>query len=199
MKPTLTKIKPISNDTLPNTIVSKTINNKINIQEQSHHLDFILNMKLLILSALVTLWQPMLLILLLIVTDTVLAYLVVKKSQLNPKKTSRLTWNSSTFRIKTLSKLIGYFMIVLCGYFISQYVDKKHTEFIVMSIFGVIGYAEIKSIDEKSMKLWGVSFLQNILNLPDIIAGKRNKISKILTSNQKQVNKQSINKTTKNK
>jgi len=206
MKSTLTYKLP--NDTISDLIVSKTINSKtsndtllrkITIQGHPYNLDFISNVKLLILSALITLWQPMLLIMLLILTDTILAYMVVKKSQLNPKKSLRLTWNSSTFRIKTLSKLIGYFMILLCGYFISQYVDKKHTDLIVMAIFSVMGYAEIKSIDEKCMKLWGISFLQNILNLPDIIAGKRNKISKILKNTHKTYNKQSNNKIIKNK
>jgi uncharacterized membrane protein len=135
-------------------------------------------MKLLILSAFLTLWQPILVIFLLILTDTVLAYMVVKKTHLNIRKSTHLKWNSTTFRIKTISKLIGYFLILLCGYAISQYIDKKNTELIVMSIFAIIAYAEIKSIDEKTIKLWGVSFLQNILKLPELLAGKRNIVTK---------------------
>jgi uncharacterized membrane protein len=182
MKTTLSNIKPVIKNTIDSSLTSKS---KISIQYPNF--DFVTNMKLLILSAFLTLWQPMLVIFLLILTDTVLAYMVVKKSHLNIRKSTHLKWNSTTFRIKTISKLIGYFLILLCGYAMSQYIDKNNTELIVMSIFTIIAYGEIKSIDEKSVKLWNISFLQNILNLPEYLAGKR----KLVTKTNK--------KTTKNK
>lgn len=118
-----------------------------------------------------------------VLTDTILAYLRVKKQQ---SKGIDIKWTSRNFIRGFMPKMLGYTILILLFFMLDKFLLNEFVKYVVsiellstkLIALGLI-YGELQSIDENSKVIWGKGIIKRLMELFNFGNKIKNKLSEV--------------------
>jgi len=139
------------------------------------------------LFSLLTFFAPaagiLLVVLSFVFTDTILAYIRVKKQQ---SKGLKIEWTSRNFIRGFIPKMLGYTILVLLFFMLDKFLLNEFVKYVVsiellstkLVSLGLI-YGELQSIDENSKVIWGKGIIKRLMDVFNFGNKIKNKLSEV--------------------
>lgn len=123
-------------------------------------------------------------------TDTILAYIRVKKQQ---SKGLKVEWTSRNFIRGFVPKMLGYTILVLLFFMLDKFLLNEFVKYVVsiellstkLIALGLI-YGELTSIDENSKIIWGKGIIKRLMDVFNFGKRIKGKLSEINEDKNKQ-------------